>query len=275
MTKLMQNSTREIIDDFAKAINERKQTGAAPSKAVINFREDKTNGIEREIYEVPLELLRYRKDNGRISSDVLSYEKTSLGTLNEIEAETQELLKEFLYKEDPENTEILYKAIKKEGQSEPAIITCDGFLINGNRRKVVIERLHKEDPTKYNTMKVVILPGKGDPGGPPTIKEIDMLENRYQLQQDGKSEYSGINKAISMRQKEKRGISIEEQLMDDPRCAGLSVNSKEFKKILADHYRDYLLPLDKCDAYLSVLDSYRLFSCLGIFNSSQEYRMKP
>ena len=39
------------------------------------FRNERRDGIERDIYLVPIDLLRYRKDNGRISSDILNYEK--------------------------------------------------------------------------------------------------------------------------------------------------------------------------------------------------------
>jgi len=57
------------------------------------------------------------------------------------------------------------KSIEHAGQSEPAIINCDGFLINGNRRKMVLEKLkdrHKGKPD-CEAMKAVILPGQGDP----------------------------------------------------------------------------------------------------------------
>ena len=74
--------TREIIEDFAHEIIEKRQMTARPRKAVILFRDEHTKGIEREVWEVPTRILRYRKDNGRISSDVLTYEK-DIGPINE------------------------------------------------------------------------------------------------------------------------------------------------------------------------------------------------
>jgi len=251
--KISTNEKRVIIDDFAKVINEKKQTGTAPAKGVINFRNERTSGTERQIYYVPIELLRYRKDNGRISSDVLSYERSSEKRLDETEQETQEILFNFLYKKDPEKTEVLKKTIKKDGQCEPAIITCDGFLINGNRRKMVFELLNKEDPSGYKDMKVVILPGKNDEGGPPTIQEIELLENRYQLQQDGKSEYSGLDRALSIKRKINNGITLETQLADDPECAGLSINDKDFKNKKEEWEKNFLRPLKQVDDYLESL----------------------
>jgi hypothetical protein len=75
MTKIDKASFREIVDDFAKEIDDRKTSGHKPDKTVINFRNDKKNLKERIIYEVPINLLRYRKDNGRIATEILSYEK--------------------------------------------------------------------------------------------------------------------------------------------------------------------------------------------------------
>jgi hypothetical protein len=46
--KMNTGKTRKIIDDFAEIINEKKQKGAAPKKWVINFRNERTSGKERE-----------------------------------------------------------------------------------------------------------------------------------------------------------------------------------------------------------------------------------
>ena len=92
---------------------------------------------------MPVELLRYRKDNGRIASDVMNYEKLN-GPLDEKDTDAQEIIGKFLAAKDPEKMEILTSSIAHIGQSEPAIITADGFLINGNRRKMVLDELRKQ-----------------------------------------------------------------------------------------------------------------------------------
>ena len=164
---------REIDPDFALEIK-RRRTKVSPPKTVIYFRNEHIKGIERDIWEVPIELLRYRVDNGRISSDVESYRKLH-GPLLEKDNKAQEIIASFLDRKDPDLTDILVKSIKHTGQKEPAIITCDGFLINGNRRKLALEKL------KYPTMKVVILPGPDDEGGPPTLLEIEQIERVKQI----------------------------------------------------------------------------------------------
>lgn len=249
MTALTKPGVREIIDDFAEEIRQKKITTTKPSKTVINFRNEYIDRHERDIVKVPIDILRYRKDNGRIASDVSDYEHTN-GPLDESSEEAQIELKQFLEKKDPEKTDILSKNILHSGQREPAIITCDGFLINGNRRKMVMERLRNQHPDdeRFLHMNVVILPGIGDAGGPPTLLEIEKLENRYQLQSEGKSEYYGFDRALSIRRKIDIGLSLEEQISDDPQFANATIS--EIKKAIKQFRNNYLEPLECIDRYL-------------------------
>jgi hypothetical protein len=242
-------AARLIIEDFAKEIRAKRVQSAKPSKDVINFRTDAKDGKERDIWRVPIEILRFRKDNGRISSDVMDYEH-NVGILRETDDSTQDLLRQFLEKKDPEKTRDLRSSIEHAGQQEPTIITCDGFLINGNRRKMVMDGLrrdHPDNPT-FAYMKCVILPGKGEEGGPPTLLEIEKLENRYQLQNDGKSEYYGFDRALSIKRKIDLGLSLEEQLRDDPRYG--QATTAELDKAIKECEKLFLKPLECIDRYL-------------------------
>src|SRR6056297_2585593 len=92
-------AVREIIEDFADEIKNRKRSGAKPSYEVIYFRDEHRKNIERPVYEVPIELLRFRKDNGRIASDVLSYER-NYGPLTEKSQEAQDIIRKYLKEKD-------------------------------------------------------------------------------------------------------------------------------------------------------------------------------
>lgn len=249
MGRITTSATREIIDDFAKEIRHRRMQTAKPSKAVINFRTDVRDGVERDIWRVPVELLRYRKDNGRIASDVADHER-NVGPIDEQSEEGQAQIAQFLQEKDTEQTGILRRSIMHAGQMEPAIITCDGFLINGNRRKLVMDRLRKEHPDNdsFGHMKVVILPGRNDEGGPPTLLEIERIENRYQLQSDGKAEYYGFDRALSIKRKIEIGLTLEDQLRDDPRFA--EATQVELQKAVRECEKSYLEPLACVDRYL-------------------------
>ena len=270
--KITTSAERKIIEDFAKEIAEKRERGSHPEKTVIDFRNDRVRGEkgERDIWIVPIKLLRFRKDNGRIASDVTSYEKLH-GRLDEALINTQKILKEYLQNKDPESNVKLMKLIEHSGQLDPAIITSDGFLINGNRRKMVLEELFEKTRDKrFEVMKVVILPGKGEPGGPPTIKEIEQIENRYQLQSDGKSEYTNFDRAISMKRKIKAGMSLEEQLKDDPTFVNL--NEKEFKKQIQKYNDEFLGPLECIDNYLEQLARDGMYDSISEGRSDKEGR---
>lgn len=262
MTEISQSKEREIIRDFAQNIQDkREKISDQPMTTIIDFRTDSVNKRPREIWLVPIELLMFRKDNGRIASDVLDYEATGI-RLKEETIETQKKLGEFLAEKNPVETEDLEKMILHHGQRDPAIITCDGFLINGNRRKMVLEKLfQKTKQDKFKWMKVVILPDKGEEGGPPTLFEIEKLENRYQFQKEGKAEYYGFDRAISIRRKNSMGLSLEEQIKDDPRYA--EADEKEIKRAVKKWEEEYLNPLICVDKYLEQSDrrgQYRAIS---------------
>lgn len=271
MNTLTKAIKREIIEDFAKEIAKRKTRCHMPSTYVINFRKEFEDRRERKVWYVPTELLRYRKDNGRISSDVLHYEKSN-GLLVERSKEAQEIVEGFLKAKDIEKTKELYNIIEHEGQRDPAIITCDGFLINGNRRKMVMETLQKKHPgdSKYLEMKVVILPSESDEGGPPTLLEIEQIENRYQLQSEGKAEYYAFDRALSIRRKIEYGMSLEEQLRDDPRYAELG--QKKFKETVEKYEKEYLKPLECIDNYLRYLKREGMYSTVSLGMSDPEGR---
>ena len=265
---------RIIIEDFAKEIAERATVADPPAEEVIYFRNWHIIRKKSPVKLVPIEILRYRKDNGRIASDVLSYEKLK-GTLIEKDKNAQETLKKFLDEKDSEKTSELMNSIRHSTQRVPAVITSDGFLINGNRRKLALEKLYEETKEeKFKWMRVVILPGKNDveEGGPPTIYEIEQIENRYQFQSEGKAEYYSFDKALSIRKKIDHGMSLEEQLKDDPNFAHLDPRQKEFKKVIKKYSEDYLEPLKCIDQYLESLGRVALYDTVSTGISDREGR---
>ena len=150
-------------------------------------------------------------------------------------------------------------------------MTYDGFLINGNRRKMVFDLLREEfGDDQYEYLNVVILPGPTDEGGPPTLLEIEKLENRYQLQREGKSEYYGLDQALSIRRKIDIGFSLEDQLRDDPQYAHAS--SKELNKAIRKYTKEYLEPLHCADAYLEQFERAGQYKMISSGPSDREGR---
>jgi len=271
MNTIDPNKPRVILDDFVKEVDENKMV-IKGKKLSIFFRKDKIDNNERQVYEIPIIYIKYRKDNGRIASDVYAYEQKH-GELIEATDTGQQILRNFLVSKDKERTTELKSTIIDRLQDEPAVITCDGFLINGNRRKMVFEMLTEEFPAeaRFRTMKVVILPGKkqkpeDEPA--PTYYEIEQIESAYQFQTHGKSEYSNFDKAISIRRKQKNGMSIEEQLTYD--AAFKTLPQKEKQKKIKQIEEDFLNPLKCIDQYLERLGRKGLYDTIATAKGSKK-----
>lgn len=247
---------RPINEKLKAVIDKVKRQASPPLTDVIDFRDELRERFERNIMQVPTKHLRFRKNNGRIIAEVESYEQEHNTRLDEEDSKTQELLRSFLINNDKERNEELKRLLTHKGQQRPAIITCDGFLINGNRRKMALEelfRLNNQDP-QFENMRVIILPeGVSE-------LEIQQIENRYQLQSEGKSEYQGLNRAIKFMRNIENGFSLEAQLKDDPNYNRLS--APEFRKVVREFEKSFLKPLDCIDRYLESLDRKGMYNTI-------------
>jgi hypothetical protein len=76
------------------------------------------------------------------------------------------------------------------GQQEPALVTADGVLINGNRRTAAMRTLRSEGHLKFKYVRCLVLPDDATPG------EILDLEAELQVARDFREEYSWINEAM-------------------------------------------------------------------------------
>jgi len=247
---------RVIITDYANALRQKAIRQGSKYK-VRAFRGDQ----EFEVFRVPLSVLRFRKQNGRLASDVLGHREL-FAELPEDSQKAQELLGEFIDKKSPDLNKTLYKSLASAGQLEPAIVTVDGFLINGNRRKRTLEKLTVDKGgSQFSYMDVVILPGDGDEGGAPLNKEIKKVENALQAQNIGKADYTKFDQALSMREAIQDGYSLSEQMRDDPEFGDMS--SKEFASALRSRENEYLKPLECIDEYLTFFGAPGVYSAVA------------
>lgn len=248
---------RPVNAILKEKLDKLKDNATPPTEDVIDFQNHLLKGKTSPIYELPVKDLKFRKENGRIKAEVESYEKIN-GILEELNDDTQELLRSFLSKNDPDKKEVLKQQIKHKGQLQPAIITCDGFLINGNRRKMILEELYSEshNDSKFEKMRVVILPEDV------SLFDIKRIENRYQLQDDGKSEYHGLNRALTIRDNVKDKYSLLAQIKDDPQYSDKT--TKELQTVEKHFQKEFLLPLECVDRYL------KTFKREGLYNTISE-----
>jgi hypothetical protein len=81
--------------------------------------------------------------------------------------------------------------LQERGQQDPAIITAEGVLINGNRRTAAMRSLYIDDNfLKAQYVKCLVLPQDA------TIEELVNLEAELQVARDFKQDYSWINEAL-------------------------------------------------------------------------------
>lgn len=95
--------------------------------------------------------------------------------------------------------------LRRGKQTQPLILDRQGYVVNGNRRLCAMRLLCEEDSTiyaRFQHVQVVFLP-------PCSQNDIDELEARLQWLPDGRSDYSWVDKAIVLRQRQQRGWSVE------------------------------------------------------------------
>lgn len=164
------------------------------------------------VYRIPLDYLVYNKYNGRIGSDVLSYEKQN-GVLNAELNDDKAIIEKFLYESKVDRNKTTMDSLLKNGQQRYGIVTSDGTIVDGNRRAMLLNRLfHKRDEFGYSYEEVekckyflaIILPDDAEE------KDIQQLETIYQMGEDDKLDYNPIEKYLKCKALKRLGFSEED-----------------------------------------------------------------
>lgn len=161
-------------------------------------------------YDIPIDLLVFNVENGRIASLVKSFERehSSLDPEKEVDAEQ---ISKFLYSSNEPANDKTKKSIANSGQLESGIITSDGVIVDGNRRaSLMLSILH--DETRYTPQerarcekfRAVVLPEDANE------KEILRLETTYQMGADEKVGYNPIEKYLHARDMVNKGFPLED-----------------------------------------------------------------
>lgn len=189
-------------------------------------------------YEIPIELLVYNVENGRIASLVKSFEKEH-STLNPERKEDALQIARFLYDSNDIANKKTKKDIAENGQLETGIITSDGVIVDGNRRaSLMLSILNDENyppavRARCEKFRTVVLPEDADE------KEILRLETTFQMGTDEKVGYNAIEKYLHAYDMQEKGFSIA----DIEEYMGLESTSKVNEllqvKGLIDDYLDY------------------------------------
>jgi hypothetical protein len=155
------------------------------------------------IYQFRLTDLYYNKANGRIKAEVSAVE-TQLGRHIDITDDVdKKRIKNLLLSIRRDENEKIREDLKQNGQMQPGIITCDGIIINGNRRHALLEELYSEThEEKFNTLEVQILPSDI------TKSEVWLIEAGIQLSTPQQLDYSPINHLLKLREGVDSGLDV-------------------------------------------------------------------
>lgn len=131
------------------------------------------------VWRIPLDYLIYNKYNGRIGSDVLSYERQN-GDLNAELDTDRAIIEKFLYESKVDRNRTTMDSLLKNGQQRYGIVTSDGIIVDGNRRAMLLNRLFQQ------------------------------LETIYQMGEDDKLDYNPIEKYLKCKELKRLGFSDED-----------------------------------------------------------------
>ncbi len=145
------------------------------------------------VYEIDLDYLIYNPYNGRIASRVKSYEKLNKGeSLNPEDSNDVQIIEQFLDDSSKRSNVDTFKSLKDQGQLKYGIVTKDGYIIDGNRRAMLLRKVANEKKEKPVYFLGVVLEEELDEN----VKEIMRLETTFQMGEDAKVDYDPIEKYL-------------------------------------------------------------------------------
>ena len=157
------------------------------------------------IYRFKLDDLAFNKANGRIKSEVIEREAELGRILDQFNHADNKILKEILLSIRMDENEKIKEDLRKNTQIFPGIITVDGVVINGNRRKALLEELyHDTHDDRYNYLDAHVLPSDI------TKSELWLIEAGIQLSAPQQLDYSPINHLLKLSEGLNSGLTIPE-----------------------------------------------------------------
>lgn len=189
-------------------------------------------------YEIPMDLIIYNVENGRIASLVKSYEREH-SSLNPEKEEDAKQIAQFLYDSNDIANKKTKRNIVANGQLETGIITCDGVLVDGNRRVSLMRQIISDssfstsERARCEKFRAIVLPEDADK------KEILRLETTFQMGADEKVGYNAIEKYLHAQDLSDQGFSTSD-IFEFMNLDGATEVTKLLEiKQLIDEYLEY------------------------------------
>lgn len=171
--------------------NQLKKTGEKKKLSIRNQVDDKY-----DVYEIPLDLLFYNDQNGRINTLYKKYSSIH-GLVSPVpgNSEYNKIFEKFIFNSNVQAMKDTKISINEKSQQEPGVVLPDGRVIDGNRRFTALRMLERERnfPQYFNA---VILPL--DAKLKTDVKIIKELELDLQLGREERVSYDPIDRIFDV-----------------------------------------------------------------------------
>ena len=160
---------------------------------------------DRPAYRLPVYMTFYNIKNGRFAAEYADLKQKENRELDPTNAEDSEKIKTLLIDLDTKQSKLLEEDLLQNGQKDPGIMTYDGYVINGNRRRSLLEKLVLEQGhSSFRFIDVVRLP--------PNVSthELWMIEAGIQLSRSTQLTYGPINELLKFKEGIEAGLKPKE-----------------------------------------------------------------
>lgn len=149
-----------------------------------------------DVYSIPIELLYYNDQNGRINTTYMKY-RSEYGLLEpEIgDSEYNKVFEKFIYDSNSQALKDTIESIKAKTQQEPAVVLPDGRVIDGNRRFTALRMIQIERNIPQ-TINAIIIPL--DANKKVDEKKIKEMELDLQLGKEERVNYDPVDRIFDV-----------------------------------------------------------------------------
>ena len=208
----------------------------------------KNESIKKEVYRIPIDILVYNPNNGRMFMEAKRFESeenTKLDDLKKIDPKKyNDEVENLIWSTNEERNLSTKRDIEKFGQIEPGVVLDDGIVIDGNRRFTCLRRLHREHPDdpKYKFFSAAIIRVDGKNITKKLLKEYEL---RVQFGSDEKVGYNVINKNMSIYELIEKNENKDFDYATVADLLGNNTKASDILKIcktcrLVDEFLDYI-----------------------------------
>ena len=217
---------------------------------------------EFDVYRIPLEYLVYNPYNGRIGTKVKTFEVKS-HKLDPENPEDVKIIEKYLWDSKPDRNKKTMESLMKYKQQEYGIVSRNGFIIDGNRRASLLNKIYRErekyskkhDVSHCAYFNAIILDEDADK------KEILRLETTYQMGMDEKLDYNAPEKYLKCKELMDVGYTIADIADMMGENENTIKKNLEILKLMDEYldyydYKDMYSMLDKREGQFVDLNNY-------------------